>query len=547
MWENYKHGSVGGDIAMQQSKENRGDKAMTSTRQTASITSTGEVYPKFTKSACSNAHMLGLIETRGYSAIASCVVEHIITNPKLKESERLYYILADLYANYERAKNGTRAITMSGAIWEKRLSLREEYVFVLQQSLEASGYFHITRNKIDNQNEINVITPTLPDDVFDALKLATTRNSRLADTQEEDKRSFLDDTKMFVKFNNKQIESLAQNKEITPLQKLIWILLYIRSNCSYQSTGDWRSTITQEELCQMFNCSQSTTSKALANLTTLGFIAKYQSRVKDQTTGSNRRKKSVWFIEALFPASDMHALFQQKNRANITIDAQYTAELAKAVDNIDIIPTVKGEYFDRSGNYSPRSAAYSQSSVTSIKDITTKSIFIKNNNQQTSASLDVIDVIFKTSIKTQEQLPTQDLIATASLTVDIVAEKNRRNIEKLSPELVKKAVNFAKKLKRDKLCAQFLADIDELELARQFIHHAANYKMTKLDCKTREEEVEAALSFAWRAAKTGQWRCPVGWGLAIDLHLEREKYLYEHFDAPVVRKFAGKVARYLDS
>jgi len=515
--------------------------------ETTSIASTGEVCPKFAKSTCSNAHMLELIETRGYSAIASCVIEHIITNPKLKESERLYYILADLYANYERAKNGTRTITMSGAIWEKRLNLREEYVFVLQQSLETSGYFHITRNKIDSQNEINVIIPTLPNDVFDALKLATTRNSHLIGTQESDKRSFLDDTKMFVKFNNKQIEALVQNKAITPLQKLIWILLYMRSSCSYQATGDWRSTITQDELCQMFKCSQSTASKALANLAERGFIAKDQSRVKDHTTGSNRRKKSIWFIEALFPASDMQTLLQQKTRSNLKHACEYTAGLKHAVDNIDIIPSVKGEYSNRSGDYSPRSAVYSQSSVTSIKDITTKSIFIKNNNQQTSQSTDVINVIFETNKKAQESIPTQDLIATVPLTVDIVAEKNRRNIEKLSPELVKKAVNFAKKLKRDKLCAQSLMDIDELELARQFIHHAANYKMTKLDCKTREEEVEAALSFAWKAAKSGQWRCPSGWGQAMDLHLEREKYLYEHIDAPVVRNFAGKVTRYLDS
>ena len=515
--------------------------------ETASITATGEVYPKFMKSACSNAYMLGLIETRGYSAIASIVAEHIITNPKLKEAERLYYILADLYANYERAKNGARTITMSGAIWEKRLSLREEYVFVLQQSLEASGYFHITRNKIDNQNEINVITPTLPDDVFDALKLATTRNSHLASTQEIDKRSFLDDTKMFVKFNNKQIEALVQNKAITPLQKLIWILLYMRSTCSYQSTGDWRSTITQNELCQMFNCSQSTTSKALANLTTLGFIAKYQSRVNDHTTGSNRRKKSVWFIEALFPASDMQALLQQKARANLKHACEYTADLKRAVDNIDIIPTVKGEYSARSGNYSARSAGYSQNSVTSIKDITTKSFFIKNNNQQNSKSTEVVDVIFEDIKNIPKPKAQRELTSTEPLNIDIVAEKNLRNCGKLAPEQVRKAVNFAKKLKRDKLCAQALLDVDELELARQFIHHAANYKMTKLNCKTRDEEVEAALSFAWRAAKTGQWRCPSGWGQAIDLHLEREKYLYEHQGAPDVKKFAGRVARYLDS
>jgi len=515
--------------------------------ETASFAVTGEFYPKTSKMACSNAQMLALAETRGYSAIASCVALHIITNPELKESERLYYVLADLYANYERARSGTRSVTIPGAVWEERLNLSEEYIFVLQKELEAKGYFQITRNRIDNQNEINVITPTLPFAVFNELKDAANRHNAQTNANTEQTRSFLDDTKMFVKFNNKQVEALIQNEALSPLQKLIWVLLYVRSTCSYLACGDWRSTITQTELCTLFKCSQSTASKALNNLEEHGFIAMHQAKLNDENTSSNRRKKSVWFIEALFPQQSMNSLLQQKVRANLNSASESFANINQTVDNSQFIPSVGGQYSHRSGEYSLRSGQYSQSSVSSIKDITTKSIFIKNNKQQTSTSPDVIDVIFETNKKIQESIHAQDSIANAPLSIDIVAEKNRRNIEKLSPELVKKAVNFAKKLKRDKLCAPSLIDVDELELARQFIHHAANYKMTKLGCKTRDEEVEAALSFAWRAAKNGQWRCPVGWGQAIDLHLEREKYIYEHHDAPVVRKFEGKVTRYLDS
>lgn len=515
--------------------------------ETACTAVTGEFYPKISKVACSNAQMLALTKTRSYCAIASNVVEHIITNTELKESERLYYVLADLYASYERAKNGTRSITIPGVVWEKRLNISEEYIFVLQKSLEAKGYFQITRNKIDNQNEINVITPTMPLAVFEALKKATNRHNAQDNTCEQQPRIFLDDTKMFVKFNTKQIEALIQNESLSPLQKLIWILLYMRSTCSYQLCGDWRSTITQAELCDLFKCSQSTASKALTSLEEHGFIAKHQSKLNDDSTNSNRRKKSVWFIEALFPQNSMHTLLQQKVRANIDINDESFTQLNPAVDNSEFIPAIGAQYSTRSADYSPRSGDYSQSSVSSIKDLTTKSIFNKNNNQQNFKSTNVIDVIFETKIKPPEPTPTQDLTAIDLSSLDIVAEKNRRNIEKLSPDIVKKAVNFAKKLKQDRLCANSLIDIDEIELTRQFIHHAANFKMTKLGCKTRQEEMDAALSFAWRAAKTGQWRCPVGWGQAIDLHLEQQKYLYEYIDAPIVRKFKGIVARYLDA
>lgn len=516
------------------------------TVETASFAVMGELYPKLSKAACSNAQMLALTETRGYSAIASCVVEHIITNSGLKESERLYYILADLYANYERSKNSVRDITIPGAIWEERLNLSEEYVFVLQQSLEAKGYFNIERNKIDNQNEINVITPTLPLTVFEELKLTINRHNAQTNTNEQQSRCYLDDTKMFVKFNNKQIELLIQSETLTPLQKLIWILLYMRSACSFQASGDWRSTITQTELCNLFKCSQSTASKALTNLEEHGFIAKHQGLINNLSSSSNRRKKSIWFVEALFPQQGMNFLLQQKVRSNLNPNSGYTSELYLAVDNIGLIPTVEGEYSDRSGGYSLGSGQYSQSSVSSIKDITTKSINIKNNKQQTSTSLEVVDVNFKNNKITQISNPSRGLPAMQLLDVDIVEEKNRRNIAKLTPEQVLKAVNFAKKLKREKLLTQDFLDVSEAELARQFVHHAANFKMTKLDFKTRDEEVEAALSFAWRAAKSGKWRCPVGWGQAIDLHLEREKYLYEHPDAPAVSKFENSVRRYLE-
>ncbi len=121
------------------------------TIEAANIAAMGEVYPKISEAACANAHMLAIIETRGYSAIASCVIMHIITNIELKESERLYYILADLYANYSRAKNNSRSVTIPGVLWAQHLGLREEYVFVLQKSLEEKGYF------VDNKNNIRTV------------------------------------------------------------------------------------------------------------------------------------------------------------------------------------------------------------------------------------------------------------------------------------------------------------------------------------------------------------------------------------------------------
>lgn len=519
------------------------------TIEAANIAAMGEVYPKISEAACANAHMLALIETRGYSAIASCVIMHIITNIELKESERLYYVLADLYANYNRAKNNSRSITIPGVMWAQHLGLREEYVFVLQKSLEEKGYFSIQRNKFDNQNEINVITPTIPDDVYEVLKQEPSKQNINTSTSKDCKRSYLDDTKMFIKFNNKQIESIVSNKSLSPLQKIIWIFLYIRSNLSYQKSGEWNAPLTQNELMQIFKCNQSTASKALNKLEELGFIAKTQYKTHANAL-SNRRKKSIWFIEALFPYEYMHNLLKQKARANINLEDDYYHELNQivdnAVDNKNDIPTVKGDYSYRSAEYSCRSGDFSQNAVSSNKDLTSNSFCNKNINHQILGPDDVVDVnLNKNHEKTSTSMQTTHKFNIGLFDLDIVHEKYQKNLQKLTKEQAQKAINYAKKLMNDVSCSEFLAGISQDELIRQFIHHAANFKPTKIYCETRNEEVDVALSFAYMAVKKGSWRCPSGWGDAIDLHLEKEKYSYENNDSKQLEQFVAKVGRYL--
>jgi len=504
---------------------------------------------KFVQRSCSRLEMLALIETRGYSAMASCVIMHIITNIELKESERLYYVLADLYANYNRAKRSSRSATIPGVSWAQRLGLREEYVFVLQKSLEEKGYFSIQRNKCDNQNEINVISPTIPDDVYEILKQEPSKQNINTSTSKDCQRSYLDDTKMFIKFNNKQIESIMSNKSLSPLQKIIWLFLYIRSNLSYQKSGEWSAPLTQNELVQIFKCNQSTASKALNKLEELGFIAKSQYKTHANNL-SNRRKKSIWFIEALFPYEDIQNLLKQKARANINLKDDYYHELNQIVDNIvdnkNDIPSVKADYSPRKAENSLRSAHFSQNAVSSNKDLTSNSFCNKNINHQILKSDDVIDVNLNKNHERQAPVAqTSKKYNLGLFDLDIAHEKYQRNLQKLTKEQAKKAINYAKKLINDASCSEFLTGISQDELIRQFIHHTANFKPTKIYCETRNEEVDAALSFAYTAVKKGRWRCPSGWGDAIDLHLEKEKYNYEHNDSKQVEQFAVKVGRYL--
>lgn len=519
--------------------------------ETADIAVTGEFCPKkghdsenIDNTACSSAHMLALIDTKAYSALASNVIEYVLTNSVLKETERLYYLVADLHANYMRAKCGTRTSTLPGNIWAKKLNISEEYIFVLQKSLEDKGYFEVCRNKIGNQNEINIIKPTVPASVFEVLSVQEERlHARENNNPSKCRRSYLDDKHLFVKFNNKQIESLVQTRELSPLQKIIWILLYMRSQFAYVAHGTWVTPVTQQELSAQLKCARSTISNALNKLEEFGYIKRNLHKAARENVASNRKSKNVWFIEALFPVNSINALLQQKTRS--FVDTEYSADKL-LVDKPFIIAPINSDVSLRSGEVHPRSGECSQSLVFSNKYKTTKSIKIKNNNT---------DVFFKKAKeKSYEQLQRDEIIQTPTdITLsaleefDIEAAKHKLNMQKLSIHQRAKAINFAKKLFSSRECKGDIADISQDNLIRHFIEHAANFKMTKISCKTRDEEVDAALSVAYRAVVLGTWRCPPKWGQAIDLNARLRGLQYEPDEYPPVTRFKREVKQFLDS
>ena len=353
--------------------------------RTADIAVTDEFCPKkghesenVANIACSSAHMLALIDTKAYSALASGVVEHILTEDGLKETERLYYLVADLHANYTRAKTGMRTSTLPGNIWAKKLNISEEYIFVLQKSLEDKGYFEVSRNKIGNQNEINIIKPTVPAAVFEVLSVQEARiHARENNNPAKCRRSYLDDKHLFVKFNNKQIEALVHTKELSPLQKIIWLLLYMRSQCAYVAHGTWVTPVTQQELSAQLKCARSTISNALNKLEDLGYIKRNLHKASRENVASNRKSKNVWFIEALFPVASIKALLEQRTRS--FVDSEYNASKL-LVDKSFTIAPINSDVSLRSGEIHPRSGECSQSLVFSNKYKTTKAIKIKNNN-----------------------------------------------------------------------------------------------------------------------------------------------------------------------
>ncbi|MDN3030958.1 MAG: hypothetical protein QMO91_06580 [Candidatus Tisiphia sp.] len=105
-----------------------------------------------------------------YAPIAGCVLEHILYNNQFSNIEKLNYILSDSIAPINYSRDAQRTSTLSAKQWGKILNCSKTKAFAAQKNLEEKGYFVIQRstNK-QGRNKNNIITPTLPNQVFAAL------------------------------------------------------------------------------------------------------------------------------------------------------------------------------------------------------------------------------------------------------------------------------------------------------------------------------------------------------------------------------------------
>ncbi len=593
---------------------------------------------------CCSVDFVFINDRKSYIPLAKKSIEHIFAS-RLTSLGKLFFFLVDLYAHLNESKEGLREIEKSGREWANLLGCSEEWVFQMQKKLEDAGYFQIIREKDeDNQNEKNIIIPTLPDDVFAELSKEPNRKGKeysvfMVNNHEGCKRSYLDDSKMFIMFNLKMIKLLLADDLLSSLQKLIWLHFFCRSHIAYtDSLGDGTRNFitTYKEVAELFACSEKAVSTAIINLAELGYISKKQFRAKEQGKTSRRKKKSCWEIAALFPQDKMEILLQQPDRQNI---APLTNEDLRLYDlnqglnqNTSVVSNVSDSSV-RSGAPSVTKGGFSETSQYYIKDHISKSYLNKNTDQlatpvdkittvnnvfieqkltasseEVSLGLTIAENFDNQTAVLAKEMPYEQAIKQADLAIttidhwlvtkvafmlqkkynaafdayqknfvsnmgdewqvkaelepmftpaeirlislwesfsDVadVAEEQEFLLRKswflkllppattavipiapqpqtlpelpMEHEIVAlpidkkdKARKFAHSLRERGLAQGYAAEIGIEELALEFIYHAANWVPERLNCKTREEQIDAALSFAWRAAEQGRWKCP---------------------------------------
>ena len=420
-------------------------------------------------------------------------------------------------------------------------------IFTMQKSLAAKGYFILYKDKnLYGQNNRNLIYPTLPDHVFEHLHVSADRIGEehlpYVDTHES-KREYLDRSKLFISISYQTLKELCAHNQLTPFHKLIWLDLYTQcyKKCiaarTEKPTASFSLITSTEELVQKYCCDKRHISKALIMLAAAWLIKREQFYLKKEAIAQGRQDKSLWKITLLSEISQS-ALKQNNNTYTDDSNSVYPIKTSEQYITTMISELDQSTYPARNNPNQDDVVAcidpeVSNSSLYNNKNLILKNIFNSNLSAKPKVSL------FKNNKKIEEELPISIQNENTSTQNHKKPKKNKdfnictalikEKLKTLSQDKADKARKFAYSLFSKKLAKGYAASLDKNELAKQFIHHAATWKPTKIYCNSKDKQIDTALSVAWKAVVKGTWQAPLEWNKAQALQNEyvdyRNKYL----------------------
>jgi hypothetical protein len=302
-----------------------------------------------------------LTETKSYTPITGCVLEHISTTINLTNREKLYYLLADSLALISKNNGDGRSCALPSEDWADRLGCSRSLVFTMQQSLVKKGYFIINKDFDEiGRNNRNLITPTLPTSLFNHLNekfLDRAGDHAPYNPLSECKRAYLDRTKLFIKLNYNLLKLISSNEYTNSRQKIMWLGFYTRCyknymlqgkedfnlvQYSYNDVGSFSFITSYQELADLYSCNTKYISKSIRALEKLGFIKTQNIYIKKRygdgdhdCRAQERQDKSLWKITLSLPDECIAELEKVKNRTNLKL--KYIKNELAAIEN-NVVP-----------------------------------------------------------------------------------------------------------------------------------------------------------------------------------------------------------------
>ena len=603
-----------------------------------------------------------ITETKSYTPITGCVLEHVLTTTNLTNCEKLYYLLADSLSLISKNKGYGRFCALPSEDWAEYLGCSRSLVFTMQRSLVKKGYFIINKDFDEiGRNNRNLITPTLPISVFNQLNekfLDRVGDHAPYNRFVECKRSYLDKTKLFIKLNYNLLKIISSNKYTNPKQKIMWLGFYTRcyknymlqgredfnvGKYSYSEDSSFSFISSYRELADMNSCNTKHLSKSIRALEELGFIKTQNIYVRKRYSDNadcrvqERQDQSLWKITLSLPDECISELEKVKNRSNLKVK-DIKAEVATIENTLDpkliedclILGGIKfnlnleqssllksiivddndddcSGVINCNGNIDaisplPHAAPCDKSYIDSVmeelniettwkvEDKLEKSFRVDDSkflsdepkNLSTSSSLEELDekiekndgvksdrhvaksglllnkdfllkikdiksnlgatpkVLFNNFLKRfskdefDENVDSKKDDIAKDREFNIHSELIREKLKILPKDKADKARKFAYSLVSKGLAKGYAASLSKHELAKQIIHHAATWKPTKLGCVSREKEIDAALSVAWKKIISGTWQVPLELAKAKILQYEFNAYRRKYQESGVL-------------
>lgn len=600
-----------------------------------------------------------LTETKSYTPITGCVLEHILTTTNLTNYEKCYYLLADSLSIIGKSQGGNRSCALPSEDWADRLGCSRSLVFAMQKSLVKKGYFIVNKDfdKI-GRNKRNLITPTLPASVFNHL------NEKFSDKVGEHasynpladcKRSYLDRTKLFIKLNYRLLLTITKNLQLNSLQKIIWLGFYTRcyknyilqaqsgssfGRYAYNNDADFFFISSYRELAKLYSCNIKHLSKSIKALEQLGFIKlehlyirkkyNYNNNCDESYNTNNckvqeRQDQSLWRITLSLPKECILELEKVKNRSSFkandtemladegNFDSKPTrnylilggAKLNLTLEQASLLKSALIVDDNLISDHTNTVSSFLSSSGISLHDTYINSLIEEldsskelENSVEMRENIDLSDSFSKTTysikvsdnkgddgnrIKSDPSFAKSALLLNKDLilkikdiksnlrakpkvifnnflkkfrkedknndgTIDketikkqkslqefnICSELIREKLKTLPRDKADKARKFAYSLISKKIATGYAASLNKHELAKQLIHHAATWKPTKLGSISRDQEIDTALSVAWKSIVKGTWQSPLEYAKAEILNYEYRYYRKKYQESGVL-------------
>ena len=583
-----------------------------------------------------------IIKNKQYIVIPNCLLEHLITNDEstgtstLSPLEKLYFLLACSLSIINYNNNNGYATDITAKSWASILGCSKSQVFYMQSRLEKLGYFIILRDKNEQgQNNRNIITPTLPDNIFKLLCKSPENqyntDTQLAYSSDEPKLAYLSRVKQYIPISYRLLKTLTADKSLSNTTKLIY-LDCLASNHKYQQGSkindnyneyNYSCDESNEEeyfftnyldLAKRYGTTPNYVSAIYNKLSNRGMITKESIKSRCSKSLGSRQDRNLWKISIRLPEDYAIEILKTKDRnSNFSAETNYQNQveanstiLNKAIEQehqqtsiivgavmdklttigIDKIPkltnTDKLENIKLSNNDVTDSNNSSQSianisnnnnsvseksqspsiphvnrgnksgsrcidpQIVQFGQYYNKDILLKKyiSNLRGSSKVIFYDFLIKLGLDSfvpkkyieqdrnkkevgKNKIGAVDSASGSNASVElfsITRELIRAKLKQLPKDKADKARKFAYSIHSKGLATGYAAGLSKHELAKQLIFHAATWKPTKLGKVSREQEIDTALSMAWKAIVNGTWQSPLEWAKADIIQHEYRYY-----------------------